>query len=132
MGGRGGSSGSKGGGGAVKQNIGSVSLNIKLPKIEGSEAQIKFAQSLLKKAILSEAETWQRRYESATGDKRKELVESGISAVNKRGGNAKNWSDVVNFMVKNQATKSWYQGAYQFALKNPSAKEIIEKYKNYY
>ena len=42
------------------------------------------------------------------------------------------YNDDVNFMVKNQATKSWYQGAYQFALENPSAKEIIEKYKNYY
>lgn len=128
--GRGGGSG--GGSAVLKQNVGDVALNIKLPKIEGSEAQVKYAQDLLKKAMLSEAETWQRRYEDASKERQKELVESGIASVNKRGGNAKNWSDVVNYMVMNQSVKKHFQGAYQFAKNNPSAKEIIEKYKDWY
>lgn len=149
MGGRGGSSGSRGGGGALATGLpenerkdiyffsGAVTpskedlkylnvlVNAGFPTLSGTEKQVKYAQDLVRRRTQSFINSMLDRLpQEQYRDSRKKAIDQLISQTNQAGGKARNLSDVINYMVNNSP-----RSALLFARKHPNAKEIIEKYK---
>lgn len=102
-----------------------VLVNADFPALSGTEKQIKYAQGLIKKRVMSQIDGMLSRLpKEQYRDSRKKAIDQLVSKTNQAGGKAKNLSDVINFMIEKSPNS-----ALVFAKKHPNAKEIIEKYK---
>lgn len=98
-----------------------VSVNENLPKVEGTEKQISYAESLRQRAIRNQLDSIIRMF--GNSDVRKQRVDQMISQQN---GNAKvsSFNDIVNAFLKETPNGAFYR------LKNmKTAREIIDNFK---
>lgn len=110
---------------SVKRNIetGNVLINIEFPQLTGSEKQVAYAKSLIRRRLWQEVDSVMDRLPRDMNKKRdakKQFLESAKN-VNP---SIKTFSDAINFGLKNRKG-----GVLQFISKNKSASEIIDKYK---
>lgn len=102
-----------------------VLVNIAYPKLQGTEKQIKYAKSLISRNISKDIERIKLSLPGDMGSsKQQTAIDNLIAKTNARGGNASTFSDVVNYLVKNNPN-----GAFKFIQSNNNAGEIIKKFK---
>ncbi len=105
----------------------SVLVNEDIPTIEGkSEKQIKYAKDVIERKTRNYIKNLTESALVADGQARQQNIDSMIDGVNRSGGNAKTFSDAINWMLKNHK-----KSPLKYAKEHPNARDILDKYASY-